>query len=672
MKWLQINLLCGSLALSGAAALAQARVPKPLAALSWALSVPQQTPASGVNVTGFVDDPAGDVIAAAQVTLKPKTGGAVRQTVADATGRFAFSNVAPGAYTLKAAAPNFQAAEVKLTISDKPQHAVRLSLALSVSEEITVNSRDDTPAATQSRNADRVSLDDSLLRGLPAAGQDVLEVIGNFAAPAALGGEGLTIVVDGVETDGFSVPANAIERLRINRNPYAAEYRRPGRARVEVTTEDGSYRRFHGGAALLARHAVFDARNAFARVKPDLNRQLFDWNFNGPLSRRRAAFFISGDRLRNDESAIINARTLTGPLVENILTPARRTRLFSRVDVRLNDRHKLLAHYNLTDESARNRGVGGFQLAAQAYDTRERHQQLRLSEQAVLSTRWLNDARFVWRRSTEQNGTPADTPELAVTGAFTAGPAQNFSAQRATSLTWQDTASYYRDKHTVRFGGEAHAQWFDVTDASNFGGTFRFAGLEQFAAGQPYVYRINRGTPRVTFARREAAAFAQDEWKPRAQLSLSYGVRYGWQLNLPPTLAPRFGFAYAPGSGKTVVRGGAGLFYERVPSSVFERSLLYDGVRLQQLVIADPAYPDPFAGGEITQTPPSVTRLDPHLAAPRVMQASLGVEREIGRRAVVTVEYQLLGVLDGDQPFVRRNLADQRLRECRLPRTCGT
>src|SRR5262249_20333818 len=155
-----------------------------------------------------------------------------------------------------------------------------------------------------------------------------------------------SVVVNGVEANQLSLPTSAIKRVLINKNPYSPEYRRPGKARIEVITEYGSERHFHGGMSVFVRNSALDARNPFARVKPDLNSRLFDTSFSGPLPGKRATFFLGGERHLNDESAIVNARTLAGPFVENVLTPQRYNNLLGRTDLHLSQVHTLNVHYD--------------------------------------------------------------------------------------------------------------------------------------------------------------------------------------------------------------------------------------------------------------------------------------------------------------------------------------
>jgi hypothetical protein len=114
-------------------------------------------------------------------------------------------------------------------------------------------------------------------------------------------------------------------------------------------------------------------------------------------------------------------------------------------------------------------------------------------------------------------------------------------------------------------------------------------------------------------------------------------VRYDWQnyFHDNDNFAPRLSFAYAPGKArKTVIRAGAGAFYDRTgPSPIFDL-IRYDGTRLLQYLVNDPLYPDPFALG-----PTSVVRLDPTVRIPYVLQYGAGVERQLGKSTTLTVNY---------------------------------
>src|SRR5262249_45337851 len=112
---------------------------------------------------------------------------------------------------------------------------------------------------------------------------------------------------------------------------------------------------------------------------------------------------------------------------------------------------------------------------------------------------------------------------------------------------------------------------------------------------------------------------------------------YDWQnfFNDNNNIAPRLSIAYAPGKDrKTVIRAGAGFFYDRTgPSPIFDL-IRYDGVRLKQYLINDPAFPDPFAVG-----PTSITKLDPTVKIPYTLQYGASVERQLAKTTTFTAGY---------------------------------
>src|SRR5262249_13682553 len=136
----------------------------------------------------------------------------------------------------------------------------------------------------------------------------------------------------------------------------------------------------------------------------------------------------------------------------------------------------------------------------------------------------------------------------------------------------------------------------------------------------------------------------QEEVRLRPNLSLTLGLRYGWQSNLDDVnnVAPRLAFAFAPGDQKTVLRGGVGIFYERLRETVTQQALLFDGARIRELVISRPSFPDPFGTSGASRPLPSIVRIAPDIDAPYLMQASLSLERRLSNGMQLTVDYLTL------------------------------
>src|SRR5437773_12444115 len=104
-----------------------------------------------------------------------------------------------------------------------------------------------------------------------------------FLDPASLGSGGVTLVVNGMEVNSLGVSASAVQQIKINQDPYSAEYSRPGRGRIEILTKPGG-QTYHAEGNLIGRDARYDARNAFATEKPDERKHILEGVMSGPVA----------------------------------------------------------------------------------------------------------------------------------------------------------------------------------------------------------------------------------------------------------------------------------------------------------------------------------------------------------------------------------------------------
>jgi hypothetical protein len=204
----------------------------------------------------------------------------------------------------------------------------------------------------------------------------------------------------------------------------------------------------------------------------------------------------------------------------------------------------------------------------------------------------------------------------------------------------QDSATLTVGKHTIRFGLEGRPGFYRSFEGSEFGGTYEFANLAGFSSQQAVLFRIRTGDPNISLRQHEAFGFLQDDAVIGRGFSVNLGVRYGWQsdVNDLNNLAPRAGFAWAL-SRRTVIRGGSGVFYERVTEDVQRRTLLWNGVHLRESVFQNVSYP--IVPGSLPLPRSSIYRAS-GVEAPELLQASLSLEQQIGSRTTATVEYQRL------------------------------
>jgi hypothetical protein len=463
-----------------------------------------------------------------------------------------------------------------------------------------------------------------------------------FLDPAAASALGPKIIVDGVESSALEVPLTSIRRVYVNKSPYSAEFGRPGRGRIEVITRKGSRRDYHGNLTFLLRNSALDARNAFSRVRPPLHREIAETELDGPFGNK-IRFLLAGRYYASDESVTVHARTPTGSVVENVPTPEHNTRLFGRLDFDLTPKHTLTLSYKFKNKSQQNQGVGGFNLAERATDFSIHENEVKVFERAFISPAFLNELRFAFKDEPQQTTSRSDQPANIILGAFNSGGAQISLRQTEKTFTIQDAATLIEGKHTLRFGAGARPRSFQATDASNFGGTFTFASLARYASGQPEVFTMSQGNPRISFTQREYYSFFQDEIQVRQNLSLCLGLRYEWQSNLSDynNFAPRVAFAFSPHGGQMVIRGGFGIFYDRQPEIIQQQALLYDGAQGHQIVVENPGYPVPY--DPASPPPPSLLRIATDIRTPYLTQASLGIERKLGRgKNFLAVDYTMV------------------------------
>ena len=601
------------------------------------LLAPAYAGAQTRTLAGTVVDDSGAALPGAVVVLTPAAGGNPRETVTDAAGHFALSNIESGSARLRADLRRLPGKRDDRQVAAEGRTDVTVKMKVGFDEEVTVAADAAAGVLSPARNANAVEFDPEALRRLPTEAQDLQTLVESFAAgmPGAV-----SVVIDGVESDALGMPSAAIHRLLINRNPYATEYRSPGKSRVEVETERGSRRFYHGSGALFLRDAKFDARNAFAISTPESSRTLGEGTLGGPLPGKGWSFFTTAQHLVNDQAAIVDAETPSGPVRQNLVTPERRSTMLGRADYRPNKTDALTFRYDLFDDLERDHGVGGFRLAEQAYTTDERRHRLLVGDRRIVSTAALNDLRVEGVVSQRDDGSPAFAPAVVVAGAFTGGAPQTFARDRTGSIQVQEIATMTIGARAVRAGGSIKARSADVMDVDNFGGTYLFRSLADFARRAPYLLVRRAGDPHTSFVQTDGSAFVDTTLRPSDTMSVTAGVRYDWQSDVADwnNLSPRVTVAVAPAGSKMVFRGGAGLFYQTVSPEVFVRTRLFGDGGLREAAIANPSFPA-LPPEAVVVAPGAIWTLGPGLAMPMTMQASAGVERALWRKTSVAVEY---------------------------------
>jgi outer membrane receptor protein involved in Fe transport len=605
-----------------------------------------QTPSVGVDVSGVILDTSEEVIPGASVILRRNDGADLSITVASgARGGFRFPRVLPGSYEIETRKNSFKPTVIPLAVGVHPPAPLRIVLEIAdLQEEVVVDDRSDKVNTDPSENLDVVKLDREALNNLPVLGNDVIGAVSNLIDSSSVGSGGGAVLVDGLEVTS-KVPASMIQEVRINQNPYSAEFARPGRGRIEVVTKAGATE-YHGELGFIFRDARLDSRNAFALERPPEQRRIYEGTLTGPLGGgKRSSFFFSGDREEEDLQAVVFARTPTGQVNQNVATPQRQSEFSFRVNHQFGKNTTLSLRLEINEDSNGNVGVGGFNLPEAGANSNGGEHHLFYSLRQILSPKLINE--LTGRVGHEYGRTRSlnpGVPKLIVQDAFTGGGAQADRRTTENHVQFNDFLSLTEGKHFVRTGVNVpDISRRGFSDQTNFGGAFTFATLEDYLNKRPFLFSINRGDGHLAFWQKEFALFAQDQVLVRPNLSIAAGLRYDKQNFLGDwnNFSPRLSFAYAPGKQrKTVLRGGAGIFYDRTGILPIADTLRFNGQRLLQVNLADPGYPDPLSsGGVFANQPTSVVRFAPGLRSPYTFQFNAGVERQLSKSLTASANY---------------------------------
>src|SRR2546429_5751728 len=288
------------------------------------------------TVRGVVDGPDGTAVPDASVALTKAVGGQPLTTTTDEEGGFALKNVPVGEYLLSVNAPGFKDAQMAVTVGPAALRPLRVKMKISsVAEKVTV-SAGDQPVLLAEENHNDVQFNEHMTMNVPTKNGDPLAVPSLFLAPSVFGNGSNSpqIVVDGVVTSSLDLPSSSVKNVAVDQNPYSAEFGRPGKGRLEVTTKRGVHSRYRGNVLMIFRNSALDAKNALASVRPLQQRGIGEAEFDGPISNS-ATFLLSARYHVFNNSAIVHATTPAGTLVENVRVPEHRAYLFGRMDRQL-------------------------------------------------------------------------------------------------------------------------------------------------------------------------------------------------------------------------------------------------------------------------------------------------------------------------------------------------
>ncbi len=612
-------------------------------------------------LTGAVFDPSGAAIPGAQIAL---TGASqALHTKSGADGRYAFHALAPGAYALSVAAKGFAPLTAQ-PVAIAAGRAQTLNLHLSIATEqqnVTVHEQNSSVGINPDQNAGATIISGSGLNALSDDPSELSDELQALAGPAA-GPSGGEIYIDGF-AGGQLPPKSSILEIRVNQNPFSAEFDRIGYGRLEIITRPGS-EKFQGSISSGGTSSALNTANPLVSTQPGYYQFTIVGNIAGPISKN-ASYFFSGYRITRQNQAFIDAVDPgnTGVSVhEAFPTPITYLSVNPRLDFQLGSRNTASIRDFFYRTYQTGVGVGGLNLSSQASSVLSEENALQLSDAFLVNAHFVNETHFQWSHIYNDQVPTSSLPTIIVQGAFTrGGSSAGIARDTQNNFELQNYSTAAAGAHAFRFGTRLRLYDDASSTTSGQNGTYTFDSVTDYAAGNPTQYTANViYNPLASVLLFDGAFFFQDDWHWKPNFMLSAGLRFEGQNRIHDHLdwAPRLALAWSPkhASGtpaRTVLRVGYGWFYNRftMPSSfsadsgtpyldeVIHRDLVHGAGYVAQC----PCAYDPTAVHLPTYVSSSVTpiyqTIDRHFHAALDMQAGIGIDRQLTSKVTANLTY---------------------------------
>ncbi len=492
----------------------------------------------------------------------------------------------------------------------------------------------------------------------------------------------------------YQFSEESVQEFQVNQNGFSAEFGRAGGAVINVVTKSGT-NQWHGSAfeyfrdeSLNSNTPILTARGA-RRPKSQINQ--FGGTIGGPIKKDRAFIFAAYDGQRSNIPNVLDPpnfgaqtaaiQALLAPKLGTYNVGRKQDVFMAKTDIRLNNANLLVLRFNHQNFTGNNNENSG-PLSVQEHSGNSVAKTTTFSGSvtSTLTNRLVNEFRFQFGRDREPGQANSDAPEariLTVGNSFLQLGRNNFSPRETTIKRWQfiDNLSYTRGAHNLKFGTDLNFDHIFNFFPGLFTGSYTFPSYASFASNTPSAFTQNFGGAGTSGGTtnpnlNDYGFFGQDDWRVNPKLTLNLGLRYDYQKLAAPTVfnpsaalaaaglstttpvrdrnnfAPRFGFSYAL-DGKTVFRGGYGIFYSRTTGIMLGTSHSQNGIQVTGVNLNCTAVPNPcLTYPAIFTTPPAAGAQTPNLylfdrnyAQPHIHQARVGFERELVPNMSLSVTY---------------------------------
>jgi len=648
-------------------------------------SLPTSAPAalSPAPITGVVADPTGAIVPGAEIDLVDASGAVSGTFHSSEDGSFQVQPPRAGSYTLVISEPGFDTTKLPVLVNTPsaatspavkpfttaaPLHVTLAIAALSTNVHVSAENNDDLTAGDDNQDTSKLSSSD--LKQLPIFDNDYATAMSAFMDTSATMTGGSGLIVDGVESGRATVSASAVQEVRINQDPYSAQYYWPGRGQMEIITKSAADH-YHGQFNFYFRDSAMNAQNALASTKPFDQRRTYEGHLTGPVFfAKNSSFLGTFNRAEEDNNAVIYAfvqptpENPSGILQQNAPTPFRDSEFSVRLAHKFSDTNSAYAQYSYQEQTSKNQGIGGQTLQDAGWNSESHEDDFTIHVNSTLSPVLINQFSVVGEHWQNGNVDTAEGPRIYVNGYYTGGSAQNDAFFTSYNFRLFDMAEWTHGHHFIKMGiGIPNLARRAMDDNTNALGSYSFAptmaadgvtviqsALENYQNNRPSGYSAGYGDTHFIYHQQEAGAFIQDQIKVNERFSITPGIRYDWLNFLAQkrlAFAPRVSFAYVldPDS-KLVLRGGGGIYYDRFGSGPTLDLVRYEGTEPRKRTVnlslnpagqpAEGCYPISNCY-DVSALPVNRVELDPNARLPYQMQYGLSIEREVGEKSTVTV-----------------------------------